>query len=195
MFIHSSLTLITPPATEVITVQDVHDQDRITTTAEDSLLALYILAARRSIEAQSQRQFITATWQMTMDLFPRTMIRLQLPPLQTVNWIQYISMNGTVQTVDSSIYVVDTTSQPARIMPDYGKVWPVLRPIFNAVTINFTCGYGDNPTDVPQTYRTAIAMFAAELYKQREPTSETELHEVPIGIKRLLATEGWGSYT
>lgn len=194
MLEHSATTLITPPATEVVTVADMHAQGRVSTSAEDSLVTRYIVAARRSIEAEARRQFITATYEYSLDRFPWGIIKLPLPPIQSLTWIKYLDMSGNLQTLDSSTYVVDLKSEPARIMPDFGKVFPVTRPIFNAVTIRFVAGYGDNPADVPATYHTAIQLFAQELYEHREATTDKQLFEVPLGIKRLLATESWGGY-
>ena len=45
---------------------------------------------------------------------------------------------------------------------------PRFTAIPEAVRIQFTCGYGDNPIDVPANIRAALAMDAAHLYENRE---------------------------
>lgn len=50
--------------------------------------------------------------------------------------------------------------------------WLVLRgplPQNATLTFDFTCGYGENALDVPDTLRHAIQMLVADLYENREP--------------------------
>lgn len=82
-------------------------------------------------------------------------IYLPFPPLQTVDSIKYIDQDGVQQTLVSTEYKVDTASEPARIVPAYGKAWPATRNEINAVEVTFTCGYGALNTATPPVWAPA----------------------------------------
>lgn len=50
-----------------------------------------------------------------------------------------ISAAGTVTGYN---YVQDLQSNPARLTPLFGQMWPVARVVVNAVQVDFTCGFG-----------------------------------------------------
>lgn len=49
-----------------------------------------------------------------------------------------ISATGTVTGYN---YVQDLASNPARLTPVFGQMWPVARVVVNAVSVDFVCGY------------------------------------------------------
>ena len=78
--------------------------------------------------------------------------------------IQYVDDAGDTQTLSTSLYQVDTKSQPGRIIPAYGESWPTVRSdTLNAVTVNFVAGYGDDPEDVPAGLRHAVKLICGAL--------------------------------
>ena len=125
--------------------------------------------------------------------YPYTAIDLPLPPLQTVNSINYIDANGNTQTLDPSLYVVDTVTQWGRIMPSFGNIWPPTRPILNAVQINFTCGYGA-AASVPLKAGQAIKLILNHWWDHRHAVSDKQFSEVPLAAKALLDSLKFGSY-
>lgn len=70
-----------------------------------------------------------------------TPLRLPSPPLLAVDSIQYTDPDGTLQTMASADYQVDKLTEPARLLPAYGKAWPSTRAVLNAVKIQFRAGY------------------------------------------------------
>lgn len=59
-------------------------------------------------------------------------------------------------TVTGYNFVLDLASNPARLMPVFGQMWPVARVVANAVQIDYTLGYA-NPVAVAMTQnQTAI---------------------------------------
>ncbi len=72
-------------------------------------------------------------------------------------------LNGTVGdgtsiagggTVTGYNYIQDLLSQPARLMPVFGQMWPVARVVANAVQVEYVCGYG-GPVTVSTTANSA----------------------------------------
>jgi hypothetical protein len=72
----------------------------------------------------------------------RASIRVTRPPLQAVSSITYVDGTGVMQTVDPSIYNVDTTTEPGRVAPAYGQIWPIVRQQLASVQVAFVAGYG-----------------------------------------------------
>jgi uncharacterized phiE125 gp8 family phage protein len=163
-----ALKLITTPATEPISLEEAMNFARIDSDADVVTLTGLITTARMEAEKITRRQLITATWEMRLDHFPGT-IHLPLPPLQSVTSVKYLDYSGTEQTlVENTDYLVDTYSEPARVTPCYGMVWPTIYPVVGAVRIRFVAGYGDDDTDVPDSIRSWIQMFFGSMYENRE---------------------------
>jgi len=205
------LKLITEPAAEPITLAEAKSHLRITEADEDALIETWIKAAREYCEGYQNRAYITQTWELALDRFPgeglrpyslsqilitdsvgtsERIIRVPLPPLQSVTSIKYYDTEGTEKEFSSDDYEVDTYNQPGRISLGYGKSWPseTLRPV-NGVIIEFKAGYGDTADTVPAKVKQAIKVLIGELYEHREVTDVKELKEVPFAVKALLGLE------
>lgn len=113
-----------------------------TNTTSDPGLSALIKAARVAAENMTRRAFITQTWDLYLDCFPGWEIHLPKPTLQSVSAITYIDTNGVEQTLAADQYLVDAKSEPGRVMPAFGLVWPVTRYQANAVKVRFVAGYG-----------------------------------------------------
>lgn len=68
-------------------------------------------------------------------------LRMPNPPLMAIDAIVYTDTSGAQQTLAASEYQVSKFSEPARLLPAYGKSWPALRPVLDAVQIQFRAGY------------------------------------------------------
>lgn len=148
-----SLKLISAPDIEPITLDEAKIFLRIDGTDQNDVIESLIIAARQEAEKITRRQFITATWELRLDYFPE-IIYLPMPSLQSVTSVKYLDYSGTEQTlVENTDYMVDSYSEPARITPCYGQVWPVTYPVINAVRIRFKSGFGDDATDIPDSIR------------------------------------------
>jgi len=136
------LRIITPPAIEPVTLAELKKHLRITHDDEDAILRTYLQAARMYAETTlCWRAFIEQELELTKDYFP-SVFSLPRPPLQSVTSITYRTRDGTVETIDPADYIVDTDSEPARIVPAVDERWPsdALYPV-NAVRVRYTAGY------------------------------------------------------
>lgn len=178
---YGSLVVVTPPVGEPIGLVDTKAWARITGVQDDDLLGQLITTARQHFDgpwAWFQRALFTQTWDYFLPSFPIDFdepdcdyligIRVPLPPLQSVTSVKYLDVDGVLQTISASDYVVDTARQPGRITPAPGKAWPTVRATTNAVTIRFVAGYGAKVTDVPQDIRAWLRQAVAFLYENRE---------------------------
>lgn len=180
-----SLTLSSGPATEPVTTAEAKTHLRVTDSNSDTYIDTLIATARLACERETNRAFITQTWVLRLDSFP-DVIRLRKCPVISVSSIAYVDSNGDSQTLSSSLYQVDTSTEPARIIPAYGQTWPTTRSQINAVTVTFTCGYG-GASSVPVAIKHAIKLLISHWFEVREPVvMGTIVASLPMSVQYLL---------
>lgn len=138
---------------------------------EDALLTKRLKAVRGKVEKFTRRALITQTWDAYLDAFPRkNFISLPFGQLQSIasGAFTYTDSGGTVTTmVVTTDYLLDTVSEPGRIVLPYGVSWPSFTayPV-NPIAIRFVCGYG-LAVDVPEEIKTSILFMLADIYSER----------------------------
>lgn len=136
-------------------------------TTTDSMLSMFITAARQQVENLTRRALITQMWELYLDQFPVWELFLPKPVLQSVTSITYVDSNGVTQTLAADQYTVDIVSEPGRITPAYGVVWPSTRWQTNSVCIRFVAGYGAAAA-VPAAIKNWMLMRASTAFQNRE---------------------------
>lgn len=164
-------------------------------SAEDDLLTALIAVAREYAEGFQNRAYITQTWELWLDDWPKgDRIKIPLPPLQTVNSIKYYDTANVVATMATADYFVDDKSEPGRVVLAYGESWPstTLRPA-NGVCVEFDAGYGDAASDVPKRVRQAMLLLIGHWNENREAVrtamTRGEMLPVPLGVAALLSLD------
>lgn len=183
-----SLSLVTAPTVEPITLAEAKTHLRVDHTDEDALIEALIVAVRNIAETTTRRALATQTWDLKLDGFPVNggPIYLPLPPVQSVTYVQYVDDQGITRTWSPSLYQVDLASAPARLMPAWEETYPVTRAVLNAVTVRYVAGYGLEPA-IPQPIKQAMLLILTHLYEQRSETSPgVIIHEVPMSSLALL---------
>ncbi|RRA48994.1 head-tail connector protein [Acidipila sp. EB88] len=214
--------LVTPPTVEPVTLELAKAHLRVDITDDDTLITAYISAARQYAERLTNRAFFNQTWRLSLDHFPvyrcggtlptrgrddfysgayynELAIRLPIPRCQSVASITYLDVAGVQQTLSPSAYYVDTTSQPARIVPLPGAFWPYTQDYLpGSVQVTYVAGsYGDGATvnTCPQSVVLAILMLVGHFYDNRNATSEVILREPPFAVQALLNSEKFVSFS
>ncbi len=172
---------------DVVTLADVKLNCQIEITADDTgVLDNMIKRATAWIEEYTNRQFKDAERDVFLDRWP-VVIELPRSPASVVSTVKYTDSNGDVQTLAASKYQTDFNSEPARIAPAFGEVWPSLRGgDFNAVEVRYTAGYGANDTDVPQGLRDACYLLIKNWYDNPGATTGRRPWKVPFGVHALI---------
>jgi len=177
-------------------------------TLPDVVLPIYIKAARRQAEHKYlHRALLEQTWQLTLDAFPTATIddpnpeanklyamldgarvkitdgaeiHLPMPRLISITEIAYVDEDGADQTLTSDDYVIcQSDDDPFLVPADEDAGWPLTADQRNAVTITYTCGYGDSADDVLDDIKAGILLLSADLYRNREAQTESNAELKP----------------
>jgi uncharacterized phiE125 gp8 family phage protein len=198
----TGLKLVTAPTVEPVTLAEAKLFAKVDLADDDALISALIVAARQKAEAYTRRAFVTQTWELFIDGVPGLAsddidnlprgwpwtltypgygyIALPRPPLISVTSVKYYSLSDAETPWASSNYVVDTHSEPGRIMLASSKTWPSsLRP-YNSILVRFVAGYGATAADVPDAIKTGIKLVVAHWYENRES------EEIPPEARRIL---------
>lgn len=184
----TALTRIVAPTIWPVSLQTAKDHARIEYHEDDELIELYIKQVTALCESRTQRALLTQTWELSLDAFPCARgwvngtrayeIRLPNPPLASVTSIKYDDGDNVEQTLATTEYVVDSASEPGRVIPAYGKTWPSVYPEPNSVRIRYVCGYA-SAASVPVELRSWILARIATFTAFREQISERQTVELP----------------
>jgi len=179
------------PSLEPVSVADMKDQLSMgEDDANTNLISMYITAAREHAEQYMGRALITQKWQLALDHWPsgrepwwdgvrqgaiselrssgrEKWIVLPRHPLQSVDEMRVYDDSGNDETVDLSDFIVDTHQEPGRLVLRSNATWPVALQSANAIEVDYTAGYGDDPKSVPMGIRVAIMQMSASLYEHR----------------------------
>lgn len=189
--------IITQPACEPLTVLQVCEHLRINAydseidEALNSYVDVLITAVRQDVEDFLGRALITQTCRYYLDCWPSLdYIELPKPPIQSVTSVKYTDSDGTETTwnvPDTGEYIVDTLNFKGRITLGYNKYYPTatLYPS-NPIKIEFVCGYGNAPEDVPRRIIQAMLIQIAELYENRETVVIGQTINKLDTVERLL---------
>lgn len=163
-----ALLTIVQPVQEPVSLAQLKSYARVSTTADDETLTELITAARAWCENYMERSLIFQTKRLLMDFFPgyidfkmagqkvsspfvsgsnavlvgiRYAIILPFPQVREIVLFQYQDENGNVHVMTPGTdCIVDLESQPARLMPLFGNMWPVARVVSNAVQVDYVTG-------------------------------------------------------
>jgi uncharacterized phiE125 gp8 family phage protein len=197
--IRSGLLRTVNPAFEPFLLADVKSHLRVDIGDDDSYIKLLIATARGYVESYIGKALYQQTWRYTMDyfptgVFPRTIIRLPIPPLVSITSITYVDTNGVTQTVDPTQYRV-VIMDVGTVAPVFTNPWPVPLIVDAAVNITFVSGYntvdvvdGDPSKTIPPAIKHAMLLVVGNLYENREGVViDQRIDKLPFGIEALLA--------
>jgi len=177
--------LLSTSGAEPLSVSDARDWLRLEADQEaDSVLSSLITAARLWFEAATDRQLTVATYELRLPAFSYV-IELPYPPLVSVLSVQYLDVNGVLQTQPSSTYVVVTGRVPAQIVLSAYSFYPATYVHPEAVRITYTAGA------VNELLKTGIKLLLAHLYENRgEGDSPGSKNDVPPAVKAIAWAGG-----
>jgi uncharacterized phiE125 gp8 family phage protein len=193
---------------------EVKRQVRVVTNDDNHYLQQLVKRATAWCENYTRRAFVTQTWELKLDewwderyasvsrygswrrtRWTENAIFIPRAPLIAVSSITYLDLDGNTDTIATTVYRVDTSSEPGRITLDYNQTWPSdLRLVSHPITITHTAGYGAQSA-VPDDIKHAILMLVGHWYENRESTHVgTISKEVEFSVKDILSPHQMGAF-
>ncbi len=178
-----SLTLLSPPAAEPVTLGEIKEHLRVTHNDEDALITGMAVAAVRAVEARGGLALMPQAWRLSLDTPPDETVLLPIAPVSAVDGVSVIDGNGVAQTIDANLYEA-ATGAPGRVRP--AGPWPAPGVALDGVRIDFTAGYAD-AASVPEPLKQAVKLLAAYFFETREAAGDTRTYAVPQSVDALIA--------
>lgn len=158
-----ALKLITAASALAVSLAEAKLSCRFDSADLDSDITAMISDATRLVEHETGKCVMAQTWGLTLDAFP-TALELSRTPVTSVTSVTYTDIAGAVQTLSSSLYVLDNLDDngPAYVVPAYSTAWPDTREQINAVSVRYVAGYA-TAAEVPSQIKRQVKIFIAML--------------------------------
>jgi uncharacterized phiE125 gp8 family phage protein len=178
--------LIAPPQAEPLTLAEVKAHLRLDGSDEDALIVSLIKTAREFLERETGLCLIAQTWRLYLDRWPRDgVIRITKSPVQAIQSVAVYGLDGAPVQVSLEDHLLDGASRPARL---WLRNTPVTGRTVNGIEIDFSAGYGEAGTDVPDTLKRAMLTHVGQMFAFRGVVSpDRQPGGVPDGYERLIA--------
>lgn len=182
-------TIVTePPATYAVTTATARNQLQLESgdTSKDTEIARYIAAATAYVEGRLGYPIIDQTRMTQLRGFPLDGgdIWIGAGADLAVTSVQYRDTTGTLQTLSSANYIVDTFSKPALLTLAPNCSWPATQERSGAVVITWTAGWGDD-TEVPADIAHAVLLLVGHWDLHREAVGQVN-DELKLAVDALL---------
>lgn len=183
-----SLTTVTPPASDPVSLAEAKEYLRVDNTAENDTITAMIKQATDMMEQFLRRALINRTLKLTFDSAPvlrssawwsgtrdgaisdlrriNPFIILPFPPLVSVTSVKYYDTTDTERTFSADAYFADT--EGARVVLKQGYSWPAPVRSQNSYAVTYVAGYGETAASLPPQIVGALKALIAHLYENRD---------------------------
>lgn len=185
-----TLTIVEEPSAELLHATDPVLRQFLKLepdeTDNNNVLSGFCASARKFAETYTRRRFLTQTLELRLDRFNCGRIDLETGPVKEIVKVSYLDGAGDWQDVDTSVYRLLTSSEPAGVGLRFGQTWPVPINEPDSVAIQFKVGYGDDASAVPADILHAVRLLTAHYYEHRDALAKTGADDAPFGVKTHL---------
>jgi len=174
------LELVTDASVEPVTLAEMKDFMKVDLTDEEDIITSLIKSARISIEKYCGIGLISKTYDYYFDK-AEDVIKIPLPPLQSITTFAYNDTTYTETEISSSYYKVFTfDNNKGEVIKLQTFTYPSNIPDYRAFRIRFVNGYGATANTVPETLKQALKLTVSHWFENRES------QELPSEAIRLL---------
>jgi len=175
------------PAVEPVTLVEMKRHLRLSHDSEDELHSGLIRAAREDVERTTGVAMINQAWRLVLDRWPQSgCVLLARHPVREILSVTVYGSEGETAVLDPGTYLADTLSRPARL---HFAQRPEPSRIANGIEIDFSAGFGEAGTDVPDLLKRAVTLLAAHWYEFRTAFGPGDQPvSYPAGYDRMLAS-------
>lgn len=178
-----TITILTPPASEPITLAEAKLFLRVDQGAEDSLIATLIGAAREAVEVACGRALITQRVRESLDIWRRDSVGgalMGLGPVTNIVAVRLIADNGAQSIIDPGRYRLDGAGDRPRLVFEAGV--PATLRSAGGIEIDYDAGFAANAAALPVALRVATMQVVAALYEARQGEAN-----IPEAARALMA--------
>jgi uncharacterized phiE125 gp8 family phage protein len=163
-----SLTQLTPPALQPVTLAEAKLHLKVDANDEDLLITAAIVAATEMAEQITGRAIMPQSWKLSLPAF-HAALEITRVPVISITSLVYDDANGAPQTLAGTEYVLDNANDysPAYVIPAFGKCWPTTRSQVNSVRLTYQAGYA-NAAVVPESIKSWIKLAVGSMYENRQ---------------------------
>lgn len=167
-------------ASLAVTLTEAKSHLRVTSSAEDSIIGIYLAAAQRYVEEWCQICLIGGTvTQIWPGPWPCGYLSLSVGNVSGVTSFSYNTEDSlTFVTIDAAEYIYSKDYNRARIARWTGS-WPNVTPL--QLKVVYTSGFED-AADVPANIKVAILLVLADMYENRQDSIKT----MPTAAQHIL---------
>lgn len=196
-----SLSTVTEPAAEPVSLEDMKLHLRVGDDAEDDLIEGLTRAARRLTEKETNQRWVTQVLKLTLPHWPcgqpyagwENAIALPVGPVASVDEVRYYDFAGTLQTLAGTGYQAWLDHGPPLVAPAPHAWWPALQPgRLPAVEVEYTAGVASD--EVSEDAVALIKLVVGYWYEHRGDGEDATRLGLPPGAERLanmLSSRGY----
>lgn len=166
----SALRLITPPASEPLTLAQAKTFLRIEHTADDEPITRAMTAARVAAENYIHAALLPQTWEVIVANPSGATVRLPFGPAQSITSITLVTEAGTSSTMNASNY---------RLSVDGGTVLFTNPPSIEKLTVRYVAGMATSTSEVPLPIVQGMLHHIAVMLENRGG-------EVPLPVQSMV---------
>jgi uncharacterized phiE125 gp8 family phage protein len=199
MFPDTTPVLIDGPDNEPVSLTEAKSHLRVDADTEDDLISGLIAAAREWFEIALDRSLAQATWELRLPycwqwqsrlashvshyLSRGYVLELPYPPLQSVESIKYLDLDGVQQTFSEDAYEVVTSATPGYVVLVAGQSWPLTAVDPEAMVVQFIAGQAAD--DVSKLIKAGIKLLVGHWYAHRESVGAS-MSEIPQTVQTIV---------
>lgn len=175
------------PAVEPVTLAEMKRHLRLSHDSEDEFLSGLIRAAREDVERATGVAMIDQTWRLVLDRWPQSgCVSLARHPVREILSVTMFGREGEASLINPDTYLADTLSRPARL---HFERRPEPLRTMNGIEIDFSAGFGEAGTDVPDLLKRAVTLLVAHWYEFRAAFGAADQPvSYPAGYERMIAS-------
>ena len=180
-----SLTLLSGPAVEPLSLAEAKLWLRVDHAEEDDLIAALTTSARLIVEATAQVLLIDQSWRIALDDWPPArLLELPLRPVRALQAVRVFAADGTSELLASAEFAFDAALHRPRLALPAGAPGPGRA--LAGIQIDLLVGFGAGPADVPEPLRQAMRLLVARWYERRGDAAD-DARRLPADVAALVA--------
>lgn len=163
-----SIVVVTPPASEPVSLAEAKLFLRIDHASEDDLIAALIGAAREAVEAGCGRALITRRVRESLDIWRRDAVGgavLGLGPVSDVIAVRLLADNGSQSVIGPDRYRLEGHRDRPRLV--FASGVPATLRTAGGIEIEYDAGFTDDAAELPLALRIATLQIVAALHEAR----------------------------